>query len=338
MKRLSLLLLLAALFLSSCQKRQNYLNDMPTELLHPAHVYNSLFLGRPYQMEMADSLLIVAEFVNDGILSFYNIQDSTLLCRRFMVGQGPNDLMNPIQMDVDKERKQVYILQRQGGKITTYSLDSLLAGNVSPASRMELPSTDQFVKVDDGYFCTGYYEDGIANRLDEEGHVLRNFSIQPDVMSNIADRFLVYKLSQSQLAYTDGVLAFASFFMGTIDFYDLSGGQCVKLKSACFDDDGFANKVRNMKEKVQIGGDKMTYCYGATASNGEFFVLYSGCTLAEKSHVYRTYIYRFDKSGTCLARYETDNKILDFCVQGNEMYCIAEPEGQEAVIMKYLLP
>ena len=43
---------LSILFLAyfvSCQRSQDYLSDMDSRLLKPVQIYNSIFLGRPYQ-------------------------------------------------------------------------------------------------------------------------------------------------------------------------------------------------------------------------------------------------------------------------------------------------
>lgn len=322
----------------SCQRSQDSLSDMDSRLLKPVQTYNSIFLGRPYQIELIDSILIVAENVSDTVLSFYNIIDSTLLCRRLTVGQGPNELLNPIVLQSENDAKQITVLQRQNGIFTVYALDSLLRGSNVPAKKVELPFSDRFVRTETGYICTGLYENGIARYMSIDGTENRDINIFPDCVAGISDRTVRYKFAQGSMAYHKGVLAFAPYFLGYVEFYSVERGACVSLGRSYFADSSFENKVRESKGNLQITDDDIMHCYGAASGGDNFFILYSGKKMAERNKIANSYIYEFDNAGQCLAKYEIEGYVEDFCVSGKAMYCIVQTQDNEPMVVKYLLP
>ena len=80
------------------------------------------------------------------------------------------------------------------------------------------------------------------------------------------------------------------------------------------------------------------HCYGAASGGDNFYILYSGKKMAERNKIINSYIYEFDSEGQCLAKYEIEGYVEDFCVSGKDMYCIVQTQDNEPMVVKYLLP
>ena len=91
---------LISFLLFSCGKKNQDLSELVSSELQFEEMNIEPLLGNPYQMEIIDSTLIIADYVDDNALLLYNL-DSLSYQRRLFVGEGPNDILPPLSIDVN---------------------------------------------------------------------------------------------------------------------------------------------------------------------------------------------------------------------------------------------
>lgn len=90
------------------------------------------------QLDVVDSLLIMADYRFDKCIFIFNKNTGELLCTRGRKGKGPGELIKPVQMSIDKQTKDLYIHDYGKQKLFRYSIPELLAGSDLPQEEIEL--------------------------------------------------------------------------------------------------------------------------------------------------------------------------------------------------------
>lgn len=90
------------------------------------------------QLNVVDSLLIIADYRFDKCIFIFNKNTGELLCTRGRKGKGPGELIKPVQMSINKQTKDLYIHDYGKQKLFRYSIPELLAGSYLPQEEIAL--------------------------------------------------------------------------------------------------------------------------------------------------------------------------------------------------------
>ena len=113
-------------------------------------------IGIPNAIRVMDGILLVNDVVDDYSLLLYNMSDSSYV-RTLPIGNGPGEVLPPLNICVVEEDRKVMVFQRQSGELRTYSLDDLLNDSIENYQKVSLGgSADRAVPVlDDAVLGTG---------------------------------------------------------------------------------------------------------------------------------------------------------------------------------------
>lgn len=274
-------------------------------------------LGNPYQLELVDDRLIVADDVEEKALLLYDLTNDSFV-RSLTIGQGPNDVSTPIEIDVARQSGSVFILQRQNGICKEYQLDDLLKEPATSNNTVHLIRTDRMVKTQDGYIGCGFYEAGMIQTYGHKGELLKNIDIYPSYkLENVTDK---YRIFQGHLCFNERThrLAIAPYFTCSINFYTTDSSGLVKVDSFSIGKKVLERRIKDNQNNLAILQEDIVHCIDICGSDHYFYILYSGATMKESDKVSNKYILRFDLSGKLDHVYKVDPQLRDICVSADD--------------------
>jgi hypothetical protein len=186
------------LFLSSCiqkdKESKNIFNSATSVTCEEMPI--DFMLGVPNQLELIDSLLIIADKVDDGTVVIYDYKNNKLINRILREGQGPEDVILPLQLMV-KRKNEIGILQRQNGVYSRYDLSSLLRGSVKSIEKMKFGRIDKMIETSKGYITCGFYEEGGSIGIhDKSGNLTKVIDEMSSNLITSERKFFLSKLTE----------------------------------------------------------------------------------------------------------------------------------------------
>lgn len=322
---------LISFLLFSCGKKNQDLSELVSSELQFEEMNIEPLLGNPYQMEIIDSTLIIADYVDDNALLLYNL-DSLSYQRRLFVGEGPNDILPPLSIDVNIQEKAINVLQRQNGECRKYVLSDLYKTNIASFQKVNLKSADRMVETNVGYIYMGFNEKGVL--LHGRGNI-SDTVVEQFAEFEINDVSSKYKLFQGRISYSkkNDCLLFAPSYVSDILMYTQHDG-CWNKKVIFSIGDGKIE--RRIKEDKDLGlyKDDINHCIDVCKSEDFFYVLYDGSDMGHSEKIECRYIICFDMVGNLNGVYKVNSTIRDICVSDDGvMYALmySEKDGEPTI-------
>ena len=341
MKHKHLILLLLILF-TSC-KVDNELNTIfkDIKIVKCRQIELNEILGKPNQLNVVDNYLIFMDEIENKLLTFYDITKKQIVWRCFYEGQGPNDLLMPVRVDVDTKNKIISIFQRRNGIYRAYNLTELLDNNTISIIEINFPFGTEYVKkYDNGYFASGFFENGPVAIHDKMGNLQNTINVYPDYLNVIKDVSNKYRIGQGPIdCLNDSIFVFASIFTGDIKFYNIHDNyslipiESYFLKTAS---SNFKNRVNNSPHNTPILETDIEHFTHIYTTNKYIYVLYSGESMKNKNNAKNSYVLKFDKKGKPIECYKTDYKLFQICVDENDtvLYGISISENLDYILIE----
>lgn len=296
-------------------------------------------LGKPSQIALFNQTLIIADNMEEKLLTFYDIRENRFLGRQVQVGQGPNEVIPPILLSRTSESNNLSILQRQSGKYLVYNIDSILNGDLKPSNSLDLGIADRITQTGDGFITTGPYDEGSIRIFDNKGNIVKNQNIYPQYIKELNERESQYVFAQGHIAYNKEhkVLAFASYFLGDLAFYKLNEDSLQQLKKLDFSlSNTLRNRITNSNEVGQIMDTDLEYFSDIYATTNYFYLLYTGISRKDKNSISKSYIFKFSAEGELMTTYKTDRKIISFCAKNDDKkgYALALSQDMDYILVE----
>lgn len=317
--------------LSSCTNQNEIFNGNIVNL-SLEKIRMEPMLGKPYQIATIDSFLIIADNVDGKGLLIYNLVDSSY-SRKFDIGQGPNDIIPPI--DLDTYADEIVMLQRRTGVCKNYNIYDLVNDINANCLKVVLENSDRCCKVDEGFVYMGYSENGIfsfINLNDSTMNIVDSF----DELSN-KDAVAKYKLLQGNLAYSfEGKrLIYAPFFASYIKCYSYIDRKWCLEKSYQLGGNVIENRLVDKAEVDLFETDKR-FCLDVCTDGNCFYILYDGMEMGETEKPQYRYILRFNNEGKYDCMYRVDSSVSNICVskEGILYALMINDEDGEFVVAK----
>lgn len=338
MKKGLILIVLFLLFFS-CTKRDDkiLIDNVPFKNIYSKELPINFFLAYPYQLIIVDTLLLIMDNVDDYMITVCDVQSGELINRVIKGGQGPDEVLLPISIDISSDNKTFMLLQRQNGIYTQYNLIDLINGKVEPESKFDFKQADRAVKVENGFITAGPYETGMFSRWDNNGNLINVVDTYPDYIETVGNSISKYILNQGYIAYNDSskVLFFASYFTGDMISYRLDE-EFVEVSKLNIGNDKLKKKIENTGNTV-ISGEDIVHCFGIYKTTDNFYVLYSGEQMKNVKEAKSNFILKFDANGELKDCYKTDVGVESICVseETQKIYAVALSQELEYVIVEF---
>lgn len=291
------------------------ITEVDCEKLEFKEIPITSLLGRPYQLSIVDSILLIADNMDGKALLMYDLTSG--FCKHVLnIGQGPSDILVPLSINAFSDSGVVSILQRQNGLCREYLLSDLLKDSIDNFKSINLISADRFVKTETGYLGSGFYKDGMFCSFDNKGNVVEYKDMA--LMCDIEDAADKYRLLQGSLAFNKKVnrIMFAPSFTSNVELYSCNDNRINKIDSFSI---GYPTRIEEKimkgEKKIDIGREDIRSCISVCSSGNSFYVLYNGTTMEKQDEAKYRYILQFDAGLGNLDRvYRVDSKIINICV------------------------
>ncbi len=160
MKRIILALFVTVSFFLffGCSKREKDLKfDLEKNINLVPIAYPDL-LGTSMQLIKKDSLLMINDFVGDSLIHLFDLQKKILVKKLIPVGNGPGELISPLEIHLSGNRLWVFCRQ----SYTMYSIpgDSLVNGNKNMTNNFKLSSevNHLYPLTDSIFISSGFFQ------------------------------------------------------------------------------------------------------------------------------------------------------------------------------------
>jgi len=330
--------LLSSLIACSSKKGDNILKNY--KLISSGEIPLNFMLGTPYQLKVLDNYLIIADRIDNKILTFFDLNTGQLTKRIIDIGQGPKEMLMPIYMDIDQKHNTIGILQRQSGNYSEHQLSDLLEGDVNPSNKFNLGNVEKVLKIGNNYFAEGFYPNGNIGFYNNKGDLLFVENIFPGYLSqidNISDR---YRLGQGEICYNEvsNTFLYASYFTGDIDFFSFSNNRLERINGFSLDNN-ISTRLRNNPTDVNIRQDDIEHSIDIAYTSDYFYILYSGESMQKRQSAKWSYILQFDTKGQFIRCYKSDRKFFNICVteDNSKMYAIILTDGLDYSLAEVIL-
>ena len=295
-------------------------DDYPTtELFFQAYSIEPI-LGMPNIITVIDSVLLVNDIVDNRSLLLYNMTDSSYV-RTLLRGNGPGEVISPINISVDEKEHNVFVFQRRNGELRTYSLDALLNDSIENYQKVNLGTADRAVPISGGYLGSGLYEDGMLHFCDANGVVKQVEDPYPE--SDIEDMVNKYVLFQGSIAYNvaNNCVILAPSFASSVLFYRNEGGVWKNSSRFQLGNGSLERKAASMVD-YRPQKDDIDQCRAVCSSGNFFYVLYDGARLDGVGREKR-YVLRFNASTEQLEHvYVVDPTVVSVCVYQGKLFAL----------------
>lgn len=336
--------LLYSLLINSCTTERNddnVLYGYETNELVLEKIDIEPLIGAPNKIRIIGDTLILADRVDGYGLLLYDLANNSYI-RTLKIGNGPDDLIFPVCLDVDLKRHELAILQRGTGFIRVYSLTDLSMPNPLNKSNIRINGTDMFAWGENSYFIAGSDDEDIIWQSNYEGNKIGRVSygiknkIIEEKNGNARRITSPYSLLQGSLAYNEysGVLMMAPSFASTIYFFKKNGNEWTESNSLSFGDDGFAERIA--RNDYSLDENDIQRTIDVCKTKNFFYVLYHGAPLGGSSNPTTKHILQFTKEGKLKHVFTTYQKIYSFCVKEDDsvLFAVIRDEDDEFLLAK----
>jgi len=214
--------IICAILFSGCKssKTANNLTSIesyPAQTLSLQKLPIASFIGRPAQILIKDSLYLINDVVGQKALLIYNWKQQREIGRYLYVGNGPNEIILPVDFNIFGDTLAVF--QRSNSTYKLFDLKRMISTDSLLASRrVEFDiRTDRAVATPEKFIASGYFDSNNTIRIyDKQGHVIMETNTFPNYLNDIDNPSLRYRLGQGHISSRDDLLLFASSFTGEI--------------------------------------------------------------------------------------------------------------------------
>lgn len=323
---LYLSILMVMFFLLSCKKRTDQNISLKfAETMVSEELPIDFMLGKPYQLKISDSLLLIADHVDEKAITIYNYKNNKYLKEVINIGQGPSEIILPIQLTI-REKDTIGILERQKGLYSTFLISDILTNTVQCLNQINFGNIDRITETNNGYISAGFYEEGSIGIHNIRGELINVIDIYPDYLNKINDISIKYRYGQGSIAFNkeSNIFAFAGYFIGEIKFYSLNDSNKLEIRN--YYNLSLSSDLQrriNASTNTTIERTDIEYFTDIYTTDHYFYVLYSGKSMDEREKARESHILLFNSAGKYVKCYESDRKLYKICVSPDDKHLYA---------------
>ena len=339
MKIIIHILLLLLLFCSSCKDKTIIYKAPEFNNHYQANgkiLNDTVIFSHAEQLNVVDSLLIMADYRFDKYIYIFNINTGELLCTSGRKGRGPGELITPTQISINKQTKDLYVHDYGKHKLFCYSIPEILAGSDLPyeeiALNQALAKQDHISFYKDSLFIShGYNNRLLIASLGD--YKIEDNEPYPEIVSPVKDwNLFLQNWSCSTFDPDRNRYVRATLIGGIMEIFTISN-KGVQLEQRHF----FYEPLFEKKGSLYLPVPETVYGFRLLAAS-KMYIYASMIGLTNPQSLPKT-IYRFDWQGIPVDCIETPYEIENFIVSEDDSCIYAtvyvEHEQFPAVINLY---
>jgi hypothetical protein len=340
MKRL--LLIISIIFLYSCKSNNITDYESALNLGNATNVSTKFFVtdkihGGIFNLQLADSALILLSDDGNGCLQLFNKYDYTFLQTNGIYGRGPGEFpTNLVELNVYKDTIQVLDLQRN--IVSLFHKDNFLNDSFALADRTF--QIDKYKGCFDIFPVDNFYisRPSIKTRFalyNLNGEHIKDYNIYPDYGPNINEESKDYALryycfTKTKPDFTKFVSL--SYIGGILEIFNIHDNSINKVTEIMFLDPN----IKNSKDYISIVKDdtNIGFC-GIYVTDKYIYASYSGLQFKDfKQKFLADYVVVFDWDGNQKKSYKVNGGLLGLTIDEelNRVYYITKDlEGEDII-------
>ena len=174
-------LLFAIIFFISCNNKdysslEKYFKK-PAILIKPQRMsIDSLFIGNVWDIQCTDSLMIILDKYTGYYFTLIDLQNKKVIKRFSKNGRGPNEIIDPTCLYIDKKNNSFQLLLRNPARIIKYNIrDIIKESDPEYSDIISFNTKDNFffnttpIKKENKYVATGLFHTGKYGFTDKHG-------------------------------------------------------------------------------------------------------------------------------------------------------------------------
>lgn len=195
---------------------------------------DSLYI-HPWEAFIYDSLILITAVHEDKPIYIFNKYNYEFLGSSGVLGKGPGELNGVASSSLNREKKELWILESGSNHIACYPLDSLLANknylykkHITFNRFFDMFNTGLHVYNENDYIISGISREGIAIRV-QNGEIIDTIGslIENHSKSGIDDERMFYMrvVNSATISPDGGHCAIGYAHFDRISFYDLENNE-----------------------------------------------------------------------------------------------------------------
>jgi hypothetical protein len=156
-------------------RRKNYYDEFERKKnidLNPLEYPD--ILGISMQLLKKDSLILINDFRGDSLIHIYDIKNLQLIRKIVSVGNGPNELISPLEIQLTENN--LYIFYRQASLLYSISCSMILEGskNMKKLFQVSREANHLYPLSDSVFISSGFYQKRYV-LIDKDGKIFKEF-------------------------------------------------------------------------------------------------------------------------------------------------------------------
>lgn len=315
------------------------IKDLKSQKIELKKMDADLLLGDPVKLHLSDSLLFIVDMAKNPLVEIYDLKNKQPICQGIFSGNGPNEVLCPI--DTELTKTELCVLERQTGRFKHFALDGILQGEARCNKVIQLPNiSDRALFLDSTYMSCGIYDSGLMLALNNNGETTAAYSPCSDFIKEVPDKHVRYRLGQGCFAHKHGKLVFVTFFTSEIRLFDINSDSLSLSRYITVNKNDILDKIctRTKKNDYSVYKTDLKGCRDVYATDRYFYVSFSD-DQAGGIKTDHGYILKFDYEGNLQASYKTDKQFTCFAVDAEDryLYAVATTTDLEYIITRAAL-
>lgn len=345
MKQVCIIIL--AVLTSACSQQKDYKSSSSlawddfkqTQQLTGEIIHFDTPIMKPIRILVQDSLLITINVGEDSLVTLYGLNSKRLIGHRIQQGQGPNDMLQPSFVDIDKDNIQFFDIATS--TLYNYPLQDFVSNNApvpTKKTKLEEQVFSDIRFLGDKIISSAHGKKSPFLLFCESGNDMKEWGQFPELNNKTYTD--VEKGEAFLCTFTtnrEDQIAICYSWTDLIEIYDISG----KLIKRLHGPEGF---IPYFKETHQEGtimarpeqGKQRDAYYNPISVDKQFFVLFNGKLVESEDYsTLSTQILVFNWDGTPEKILHLDQGVFTFTVDPQTKSIYGISDNPEFHILKF---
>jgi hypothetical protein len=232
-------------------------------------------LGLTMQIQKKDKLLFLNDFYGDTLIHIYDIKKQQFIRKMIPVGNGPDELISPVEIHVSN--RNLFIYYRQASLMYSIPLDSVTNGNKDMIKNFKVPDgVNLLFPISDSLFISSGFSEKRYLLFNHLGELIHQFGEYPAYWKNEVNftyrvRAMFHQTSFDKHPTAPLILTYSPH---VLEIYDSEVYPPALLHSMCIGDYNYSYVDNENMLAVENGKDIEKGIISVSCSSDYIYILY----------------------------------------------------------------